>query len=251
MFILKMLQKRAEEPELMDDFSMGGTDLYEALRDLRLLNHIFAASSPTVYGVERLWILAGRPKQLSILDVGAGSGDVNRHVLKWADKRGIDITIQLADVTEEACEEARQFFHDEPRVTVRLVDVKDIPEASVDIVSGSQFVHHFTGDDLNRIVTYMHKASKIGVVINDIHRQWIAWTAVWLVCHVVSTNRYIRHDGPLSVAKGFRATDWIALREALRIPQLSYSWRPLFRYAVVIPQHPSQGEEGSETTWNK
>ncbi|MEC0091234.1 methyltransferase domain-containing protein [Paenibacillus macquariensis] len=245
MSILKKLRRRAEEPELMDDFSMGGEELHEALRDLRLLNRIFAASSPTVYGVEQLWILAGRTKHLSILDVGAGSGDVNRHLLKWADKKGIDITIHLADVTEEACEEARQFFHDEPRVTVRFVDVLELPEASVDIVTASQFIHHFTGDELHRIVTHMHKVSKLGVVINDIHRQWIPWLAVWFVSRVVSTNRYIRHDGPLSVAKGFRATDWITLREALEIPQLRYSWRPLFRYAVVIPQHASDSEEGS------
>ncbi|OAB41509.1 methyltransferase domain-containing protein [Paenibacillus glacialis] len=243
MSILKRLQNRAEEPEMMDDFSMGGDELHEALRDLRLLNRIFCASNPTIYGVERIWILAGRPKHVSVLDVGAGSGDVNRHILRWADKRGIDVTIQLADVTEEACEEARHFFHDEPRVTVRLVDVKDLPEASVDIVTGSQFIHHFTGNELHTIVTHMHKASKLGVVINDIHRQWIPWIVVWIVSRLVSTNRYIRHDGPLSVAKGFRANDWITLREAIGIPQLSYSWRPLFRYAVVIPQQTSHGED--------
>lgn len=246
MSILKRLQKRAEEPELMDDFSMGGEDLHEALRDLRLLNQIFGASGPTIYGIEKLWILAERPSNLTILDVGAGSGDVNRHILRWADKKGINITIELVDVTEEACEEARQFFHDEPRVLVRLVDVKHLSEACVDIVTGSQFIHHFTGDELHKVVSYMHKASKIGVVINDIHRHWLAWLAVWLVSRVVSTNRYIRHDAPLSVAKGFRATDWIVLREAIGIPQLAYSWRPLFRYAVVIPQGSMQNADRSE-----
>ncbi|AOZ94406.1 methyltransferase domain-containing protein [Paenibacillus crassostreae] len=243
MSIVKKLKKRAEEPELMDDFSMGGDELHEALRDLRLLNQIFGASSPTIYGIQRLWILANSPKHLSILDVGAGSGDVNRHVLRWADKKGISISIQLVDVTVEACEEAQQFFHDEPRVKVELVDVKNLPELCVDIVTGSQFIHHFIGYELHTIVSHMHKAAKIGVVINDIHRQWVPWMAVWLVSRVVSSNRYIHHDGPLSVAKGFRAEDWIELREKLGIPQLIYSWRPLFRYAVVIPQNELLGRE--------
>jgi 2-polyprenyl-3-methyl-5-hydroxy-6-metoxy-1,4-benzoquinol methylase len=246
MYNFKTLQKRAEEPELMDDFSMGGDDLHEALRDLRLLNQIFGASGPTIYGVERLWIQANSPKHLSILDVGAGSGDVNRHLLKWADKKGIEIRITLADVTPEACEEARIFFHDEPRVEVRLVDIRNITEACVDIVTGSQFIHHFAGDELHAMVSHMHKASKLGVVINDIHRQWIPWVVVWVVSRVVSSNRYIRHDGPLSVAKGFRASDWVELSEALKLPQLIYSWRPLFRYAVVIPKVDTHGEDGSE-----
>ncbi|MHA0856121.1 methyltransferase domain-containing protein [Paenibacillus sp. CMAA1364] len=246
--MLNHLKKRAVQSELMDDFSVGGDDLREALRDLRVLNLIFGASNPTMYGVKKLWKRAGRPKQLSILDVGAGSGDVNRHLLKWADKKGIDITIQLADVTEEACEEARQFFHDEPRVEVRLADVNSLPKSCVDIVTGSQFIHHFSGEELHHVVKCMHQSSKLGVVINDIHRHWISWLAVWVVSRLVSSNRYIRHDASLSVAKGFRGADWRALREAIGIPQLAYSWRPLFRYAVVIPKRSSARNEGSVTS---
>jgi 2-polyprenyl-3-methyl-5-hydroxy-6-metoxy-1,4-benzoquinol methylase len=230
----KGLRFRAAAAELMDDFSIGGSELREALKQLRLLNRIFVASAPTLHGVKRLWEKADRPRSLSILDIGAGSGDVNRELLRWADKQGIHIAIRLVDLTEEACEEARIYFQNEPRVQVRRGDLFALPEGCTDIVTGTQFLHHFDEEELPGAVASMLKASRLGIVINDIHRHWIAWAAVWLATRIISSNRYILNDGPLSVAKGFRAEDWNKLGQRLGLPALYYKWRPLFRYAVVI-----------------
>lgn len=232
--MLRPLKYRAIEDELMDDSSMGGGELREALRQLRWLNRLFGAAAPCLYGVRRLWTAAGRPKRLAVLDVGCGSGDVNRQLLRWADKNGIDMRITLADITEEACAEARQLFNNEPRVQVIRCNLFELPAAGADIVTGSQFIHHFADAALPRVAQSMLKAARLGVVINDIHRHPLAWLAVWLATRVMSGNRYILNDGPLSVAKGFRNYDWKRLRGALDGPELYYSWRPLFRYAVII-----------------
>lgn len=218
----------------MDDFSAGGPELRVALRHLRMLNRIFGASAPTLYGIRRLWMAADKPKRFSILDIGAGSGDVNRNILHWADANRIDLSITLADITEEACEEARLLYRNEPRIRVMRNDLFKLPEGGADVVTGTQFVHHFAAAELPKVAQNMLKASRLGVVINDIHRHWIPWAAVWLTTRIVSNNRYIRNDGPLSVAKGFRSDDWRNLREALGESEMHYAWRPLFRYAVVI-----------------
>lgn len=232
--VFRMLQHRAKEPELMDDFSAGGPELREALQHLRILNRIFGAAAPTLYGVRRLWTEAGKPERFSVLDVGSGSGDVNGHLLRWADANKIDLGITLVDISEEACEEARLFFHNEPRVQVMRSDLFALPESCADVITGTQFVHHFAENELSKVVDNMLKASRFGVVINDIHRHWIPWVAVWLTARMVSNNRYIVNDGPLSVAKGFRSTDWKNLSKALGVSGIFFAWRPLFRYVVVI-----------------
>lgn len=236
MSIFRNLSKRAQEDELMDDFSTGGEELVEALKHLRRLNKIFGAPGPTRYGIEKLWNDIGRPESLTILDVGAGSGDVNRKLLQWADDHGIHLRITLVDLTNEACEEARALFQHEPRIQVKQADVRELPESFADIVTGSQFVHHFVGEELIDIVSHMLKASRYGVVINDIHRHAVSYTAVWLTTRIISRNRYIRHDGPLSVAKGFTGEDWKELKRKLNHDSMTFTWKPLFRYAVVIPQ---------------
>lgn len=234
--MLNKLRGRALAAELMDDFSSGGEELREALRELRILNRLFAASAPTLYGVKQLWQAAGKPQSLSITDVGSGSGDVNRRVLQWASMNGIDMTITLVDITEEACAEARLVFQDEPRVQVVRGDLFTLTEGGADIVTGTQLLHHFAEEELPAVITSMLKGARLGVVVNDIHRHWIAWTAVWLATRIISSNRYILNDGPLSVAKGFRSKDWKHLKQATGMKQMMYSWRPLFRYAVIIGQ---------------
>ncbi|REK71377.1 methyltransferase domain-containing protein [Paenibacillus paeoniae] len=234
--MLKALQNRESRPEYMDDTSQGGPELREALVHLRRLNRLFGAASPTLYGVKRLWKAAGSPKELSILDVGAGSGDVNQKLLRWALEEGIRLNVTLVDTTEEAVKEANLFFWNESRVSVSQGDLFELDAESADVVTGTQFLHHFTGEDLERAVRQMLQVSRIGVVINDIHRHPLSWLAVWLTTRLISRNSYIRHDGPLSVAKGFRGEDWRRLREALSLTptEFQHVWRPLFRYAVMI-----------------
>nr|WP_042121831.1 methyltransferase domain-containing protein [Paenibacillus senegalensis] len=222
----------------MDDFSLGGKELEVALQHLRKLNRIFAAAGPTLYGVKKLWKRMGRPSCLTLLDIGAGSGDNNRKLLRWADREKVDLQITLADITEEACSEARKQFADEPRVQVIRKNALDLQGEQADIVTASQFVHHFTGQQLVDMAEQLVRLSGRGVVLNDIHRHWLAWSAVWLATRILSRNRYIRHDGPLSVAKGFRDADWeqlkLDLTDRLGPITFEYSWRPLFRYAVLV-----------------
>jgi SAM-dependent methyltransferase len=233
MVFLNGLKQRAAEPEFMDEVSAGGEELREALRHLRRLNRIFGAAGPVLFGVRTLWAAAGKPECLSILDIGSGSGEINRKLLRWADRNGIRLSIRLADIAEEACAEAKLLYSGEPRIRVQRCDLFQLPEGSADIVTASQFVHHFPSEALPEVAGGMLRASRIGAVISDIHRHWVPWLAVWLTCRLVSRNRYIRHDGPLSVAKGFRGDDWRNLEERLKLPGFSYFWRPLFRYVVI------------------
>lgn len=232
--MLDRLSRRAAIAELMDDLEGGGPELTEALRHLRRLNRIFGAAGPVVYGVRRLWTEAGQPRRISILDVGSGSGDVNRAVLRWADLHEVACSITLSDVTPEACSEARRIYREEPRVTVMQADLFQLPAGSADIVTASQFIHHFATEQLPDVLRTMLHASRVGIVLNDIHRHWIPWSAVWISTRLISRNRYIRHDGPLSVAKGFRSDDWKQLQQAPGLSNMSVYWRPLFRYAVIV-----------------
>lgn len=230
----RRLSQRSALPEHMDDFSQGGAELREALRHLRWLNRIFGASGPVVYGVNYLWEQAGRPSRLTVLDVGSGSGDLNRSVLKWAKRRGVQLRVILSDVTSEAEAEAARLFEGDPRVAFARRSAFSFGPNEADIVMASQFVHHFDPEQLPGLVRRLLATARIGVVINDIHRHWIPWTAVWIVTRLISANRYIRHDGPLSVAKGFRRRDLRSLAQQLDGAETAIRWRPLFRYAVLI-----------------
>ncbi|XID94726.1 SAM-dependent methyltransferase [Paenibacillaceae bacterium WGS1546] len=225
---------RATKPELMDDATQGGEELREALRHLGALNRIFGASGPLLYGVGQLWRQLGKPRRLTLLDVGSGSGELNRALLRWAERNRVDLIIVLADITEEARAEAERLYRQDSRVSFAKRDLFDLPSGSADIVTASQFVHHFPTERLPAVVERLLDIAKSGVVVNDIHRHWLPWTAVWIATRLISGNRYIRHDGPLSVAKGFKAGDFRQLRKELDQATIRWRWRPLFRYSVIL-----------------
>lgn len=230
----RKLAVRALESELMDDFSQGGVELAEAHRHLRRLNKLFGAARPVCRGLDRLWKEVGKPERWTIMDVGCGAGELNRTVFRWARRRGVRLSLILVDKSEEACEEAGRLFGGDERVQIWRDDLFGLPESCVDVVTASQFAHHFSEEELIAVVRRMSALARVGVVLADIHRHWLAWAAVSLATRMVSGNRYIRHDGPLSVAKGFQDDDWGKLGRSLPSCQLTYEWIALFRYVVTI-----------------
>jgi 2-polyprenyl-3-methyl-5-hydroxy-6-metoxy-1,4-benzoquinol methylase len=237
-FSLPDLTIRSEAPELMDDLSIGGAELVETLAQLRRINRLLGAAWPTLEGVTRLWSQAGRPRQLSILDTGAGSGELNCCLLRWADRSGLRMRITLLDIHPDTCQVAANYYQNDPRVQVIQGDICRLGLNQVDIVTASLFLHHFPAGRLPLILSSMLRVARLGVVINDLHRHKLAWVFIKIATHLFSQNRLIRHDAPLSVRRGFRAADLEALKKALEPDRLSYRWRPFFRYLMIISRCP-------------
>lgn len=229
------LSERSTAPELMDDLRIGGSELARALQQLRLINWLLGGAWLTLEGVARLWRQAGQPRQLEIVDVGAGSGDASRLLLRWATLRRITMKITLIDIHPETCVVAEAYYQDEPRVRVEQGDVFLLPPRCTDIVTASLFAHHFPDEQLPALFRTMAEAAQIGLVVNDLHRHTAAWASIWLLTHLFSRNRMIRHDASLSVRRGFRAADFERLRGEYGLGELHYIWRPMFRYLVTVP----------------
>jgi 2-polyprenyl-3-methyl-5-hydroxy-6-metoxy-1,4-benzoquinol methylase len=229
------LTQRSTALELMDDRSIGGEELVGALRELRVINRWLGSAWPTLEGVLRLWRRAGQPPRLTILDIGAGSGDINRLLLAWAARWGVAMHITLVDIHPETCAAAAAYYRDEPCVQVVCSDLLRLGTQSADIVTAALFTHHFPSDQLPDVFGALTRAARIGVVVNDLHRHTLAWAGIWVATRLFSNNRMIRHDGPLSVRRGFRPSDLDQLRAEPGLGALTYAWRPFFRYLITIP----------------
>lgn len=227
------LSQRSTAPERMDDPAHGGRELAVALRQLRLINRLLGAAWPTLWGVKRLWDEAGRPSQLHLLDVGAASGDPNRLLLRWARRAGVELRLTLLELNPETCAHARQYWADEPRVTVQQGDLFDLAPGSADLITASMVLHHFSTPDVARALQVLRRGARLGVIVNDLHRHWLAWWFIRGATALLSRNPMIRHDAPLSVARGFARADMLALRRSEG--RLRFYWAPLFRWLLLLP----------------
>ena len=229
------LTQRSAALERMDDRTIGGEELAVALRQLRVINLALGSAWPTLEGVLRLWSRAGKPKRLSILDIGAGSGDLNRILLAWAMARGVAMRITLVDIHPQTCAAARAYYRDDPRVQVMCADLLNLGVRSADIVTAALFVHHFESERLAAVFSALGHAARLGVVVNDLHRHPVAWVGIRAATWLLSRSPMIRNDAPLSVRRGFRSEDFRLLRRTPGLSELTYVWRPFFRYLIMLP----------------
>ncbi len=75
---------------------------------------------------------------------------------------------------------------------------------SVDIVTCSQVLHHFGDDDTKQLIAEMHRVARLRVVVSEIRRAWGAAAGVWLAGWMLGFHPVSRHDGVVSVLRGFR-----------------------------------------------
>jgi len=86
-----------------------------------------------------------------------------------------------------------------------------IADASIDVVACHQVAHHFQGDALAVFVREMHRVARHRVIISDLRRSWVAAAGIWTASFPLRFHPVSRHDGVLSVLRGFTVAELRAL----------------------------------------
>lgn len=223
---------RSKTPELMDDPSIEVWELEETLDDLARVNAFLGGYSPTLEAVQRV---VGRRKALSVLDVGTGCGDGARRLVEWGRKRGVAVEVTGIDVSAATVRHARRRSSGYEEVKFELRDLFAMKgQRRYDIVHAALMLHHLDDGEAVAGLQKMYRLSRLAVVVNDLHRHRVSYLGSRLILPVLSSNRLIRHDGPLSVLRAFTKGELRELVAAAGLPRPEIRWRPLFRWQMVI-----------------
>ena len=103
-----------------------------------------------------------------------------------------------------------------------------------DILFSSLFCHHFKEDELILQLQWMQQNSKLGFFINDLQRNTIAYYAIKLLTGLFSKSYLVKHDAPLSVARGFIRKEWKELLNSAGIYNYTLQWKWAFRYLITV-----------------
>jgi SAM-dependent methyltransferase len=140
----------------------------------------------------------------TLLDVGTGLGDIPAAAASDAHARNRDVVTIGVDEALSLLVAARG------RLThVVCANALALPfrDHSVDVVSCSQVLHHFEDVDAVRLLEEMDRVAKHAVVISDLRRSWFAVIGFWFVSWPLRFHRVTRHDGIVSVLRGFTESD--------------------------------------------
>ncbi len=241
--------ERRRGVEILDDPSQDPMLAVRSLRDVALANRLFGGRRAIIVELRHLIRRGLRDRAASdratrqrtptsqiaitVLDVGTGLGDIPRAAVHEADEFGLQIATIGLEVTSAIASAAA------PSCTFAVVgDATRLPfaDASVDIVTCSQLLHHFDGPAADTLLRECTRVARMGVVVGDLRRSWLAVAGLWSVSFLLGFHPVSRHDGVVSILRGFTKEE---LRRLVRratgtrvLVRRRFAWRVT---AVWIP----------------
>lgn len=227
---------RSDEPEIMDDFRMEGEILRDALDKIAKINQLLGGNSLTLRGVQQLIVNVPKETEITILDVGCGNGDMLRALANYGLKQHLNLRLIGIDANNFTINHARKLSVDYPNIRFECENVfgKNFAELKYDIVLSTLTLHHFKNEEIVQLMTIFNSNSRLGIVINDLHRSSIAYRLFEVLCMVFRLNSMSREDGLVSILRGFKKEDLINFSKKLKLSNYKIEWKWAFRYQWII-----------------
>ncbi len=196
--------------EALDTPTLDQETTRATLADIATANLLFGGQSAVGWGVDQLLDGSTMPPALTVLDVGAGLGDVLIHLQHRLEREAVRVRALALDWHRTAARlsAARGL----PSVTADALALP-LADKAVDIVIASQLLHHFSRHAARNVIRELDRVARLGVVVADIRRTFVARWGIWFAAVLLGFHRVSRRDGVLSVRRGFTLPELAALIE--------------------------------------
>ena len=203
--------------------------LAELRRVNRWLGDVSALRRSVLPDVER-----GGEREFTLLDVGAGTGELLREVALAARSRGSKSRLVGLELNERAAVGLLEASREFPEITSVRGDALRLPfaDGAFDYVMCSLFTHHFRDDACVRVLKEMARVARRRVYCIDLHRHPVAYYFYTTIGRLVLHNRLVREDGALSILRSFKPPELRRLGERAGLKEVRVERR--FPYRLVL-----------------
>ena len=229
-------RKRTNQIELMDDFSMQGIVLRDTLDEIAAINRMLGGNSVTLKGVKGLLEKIPKSEEIIIADIGCGNGDILRMLSDYGDKNGWNFKLIGIDANDFTVAYARELSALYPNITYLSEDVfaSRFKTLQYDIALCTLTLHHFKDEEAMQLMQLLEQQANIGVVVNDLHRNALAYRLFQLVSYVFRLQDMSKNDGLVSILRGFKKEELIGFSKKLNFTNYTVRWKWAFRYQWII-----------------
>jgi ubiquinone/menaquinone biosynthesis C-methylase UbiE len=228
--------KRLMQPELLDVVgAVEAGELESSLKEVWAVNRYMGGNPALFRHLRRLMAIAdGDGRTVRILDIATGLADIPVAIVRWAEKRGMDVSVTGIDIHPQIAALAGSRTKAYPAVRIERADGRSLPYAdgSFDLTLCNLALHHLDDEGAIRMLREMRRVSRIGWVVTDLERHPAAYGAARLLARLVWRSPVTRHDGPLSVLRSYTAREAGELVQRAGVTANVYRHFP-FRLAIV------------------
>jgi ubiquinone/menaquinone biosynthesis C-methylase UbiE len=200
-----VFETRSTEPERIDTGDYTEEEYKTFLREIRFINRWigdrWALQKTLLKKIDEL-----DPAKVSVLDVGAGSGELLKEIALFARRRKSRAFLTGLDLNKLSAESVANEGNNFDEINAVRGDALNLPfdDNSFDFAICSLFTHHFADDGVIEIMREMKRVAHRGIYVIDLHREKGAYRMYKLFCFVFRISRLVREDGLLSIKKSFQ-----------------------------------------------
>jgi SAM-dependent methyltransferase len=204
---MRFAPARRRGHEILDDAGVDAETRIRSIGDVTRSNLLFGGRRAAIIAIDDL-LTPGA--SFTLLDVGTGLGDIPAAIAARARARGATVRSIGLDEARDLLDAARTRVD---ATTCGSAMTLPFRNRSIDVVICSQLLHHFADQDLERLVRELDRVARTRVIIADLRRSRLAAAGFWLASFPLGFHPVTRHDGVVSVFRGFVASE---LREIIR-----------------------------------
>lgn len=228
-----MLKTRSLKLERIDTGDYTPKEYNRFLREIGFINRVLGDRRALRKTLLRE-IKNKNSSNFSVLDVGAGSGELLRAIAVFARKTNRKSRLCGLELNERSAEAITEESKTFAEIIAVRANAFHLPFAnnSFDYSICSLFTHHFTDENVIKIVSEMNRVSRRKIFVIDLHRHRAAYFSYKLFCRAFRISRLVREDGSLSVLRSFTPDELRRIGEKAGLEKVSVKRIAPFRLVL-------------------
>lgn len=228
-----MFQQRSYKLERLDTGDYTQQEYEVCLSELRFINRwigdTYALKKTLLREIEIQDL-----QEFSVLDVGAGSGELLREIAKFSQKQNRKAKLIGLEYNEISAKSIISESKGFDKISAVRGDgfALPFPDNSFDYTICSLFTHHFTDENVVKLLAEMKRVSNRGIYVIDLHRHQIAYGLYKAFCLVFRISKLVREDGSLSVLRGFKPNEVNNLAKQAKMENIAVTRHFPFRLVL-------------------
>jgi SAM-dependent methyltransferase len=232
----KIKERLSGVEEVIDDFSLEGDELIQNLIEIEGYNKMLGGYDTLLSALNKTMFSLPKEKEYSLVDLGCGGADTMKKVADVGKRKGYKLAMRGVDANPFIVKYAQDQTKKYDNI---IIETKDVLDESFfcgtqDFVSANLFLHHFSEDEIVKFIKRAMKKTNEAIIICDLHRNLISYYSFIAIAKIFGANKITANDGKISILKGFRKKEWVAILERAGAKNYRIKWRWAFRHQIIV-----------------
>ena len=196
-------QTRIHTTERLDDLSLSGKSLFNALTSLKFINRFFGNHRQLSNSVLKYCEAQSENKTFRIIDLGCGGGDSIYRISKKLHKKGIKASFIGIDGNPQSIMYASTIYTTSKNIKFITKNILEDSFSIPDLLLSSHFMYHFKDDKLINFLKNIKEKNIKHFIFSELNRNKIAYHLFRLSIFILPISKIAKKDGLLAIRRAF------------------------------------------------